>query len=127
MPRRSAACMTVWPSGTSTLRPSISSVGMEAGRVRGRAERAAAERRVLLELGAVLGDDRAGGHRRRVGERADGGTHHVAGDAEQQVDVARLGAAVLEILEHAVEPARPLAARRALPAGLVVEEALEDE
>src|SRR5437899_11471581 len=129
MPRRSAAWMTVSPSGTSTRWPSISSVGMAARRLRDGPERAPAEDGVLLELGAELGDERARRHGRGVGQRADGGAHHVARDVEEQVDVGgrRGPLALLEAAEHLLEPARPLAARRALAAGLVMEEALDDE
>src|SRR5581483_10000623 len=123
MPSRSAAWMTVFPSSTSTFRPSISTVGT---RRLLRAERAAPERSVLLVLRTILRDEGADGHRRRVGERADRVPHHVAGDVEQEVDVARLRRALFQVDEHLVEPARALAARRALPARLVMEEALED-
>src|SRR5258705_12829301 len=122
MPAWSAAWITVWPSATSTFRPSISSVGMRAELRRGGLERAAPEARVLLELGAVLRDERAHWHGGGVGERADGVAHHVAGDVEQQVDVRRLGVALFETVQHVLEPARALTARRALPARLVVEE-----
>src|SRR5581483_3981211 len=99
MPRRSAAWMTVRPSGTSTLRPSISSVGMGAMLRGRRPERAVPDGGVLLELGAVLGDDGANGHRSGVGERADRRAHHVVRDVQQEIDVPRRGATVLELLE----------------------------
>src|SRR5262249_23094447 len=105
MPRRSAAWSTVVPSGTSTRRPSISSVGMDAG-LRGGTERAVAERRVLLELGTVLGDERAYRHGGSVGERADRVAHHVAGDVEEEIHVARRRVPVLELPERLLEPAR---------------------
>src|SRR5207237_6345554 len=129
MPSRSAAWMTVRPSGTSIRWPSISSVGMAARRLRDGPERAAAEDGVRLDLGAELGDEGAGRHGGRIGERADGGARHVGGDVEQQGDVGsrRRPLAVLEAAEHLLEPARPLAAWRALAAGLVMEEALDDE
>src|SRR5438093_11975798 len=129
MPSRSAAWMTVRPSGTSIRWPSISSVGMAARRLRDGPERAPAEDGVLLELGAERGDEGAGRHGGRIGERADGGARHVGGDVEQQGDVGsrRRPLAVLEAAEHLLEPARPLAARRALAAGLVMEEALVEE
>src|SRR5262245_41696336 len=126
MPRRSAAWMTVVPSATSTLRPSISSVGMNGDPRRRRAQRAAAERGMLLELGTVLGDEGADGHRRRVRERADGVPQHVGRDVEQEVDVARRRVPLLELPQGLLEPARALAARGALTARLVVEEARED-
>ena len=91
--------MTVVPSSTSTLRPSMSTVGM---RVRLRAIAGTARRttapsaRVLLELGAELRDEAAHRHRGRVGERADGVAHHVVRDVEQQVDVAGVAPPVLE-------------------------------
>src|SRR3989454_3189890 len=123
MPRRSAARMTVVPSSTAIRRPSISTVGTPG--LLG-AQRASAERGVLLELGAVLGDEGARRHGGGVGEGADGGAQHVAGDVQEEVDVARRGLALLEADEHAVEPSRALAAGRARPARLGVEEALED-
>src|SRR5262245_56370719 len=122
MSRRSADWMTVSPSSTSIFRPSISTVGTDWLR---RAEGAATERGVLLEFRAVLGDERAGRHGGGVGERADGVPHHVARDVEEEVDVAGRRGPLLESDDHLVRPPGPLAARRALPARLVVKEALE--
>src|SRR2546430_17415012 len=119
MQSRWAAGMAVVPSSTAIRRQSISTVGTPG--LLG-AQRAAAERGVLLELGAVLGDESARRHGGGVGEGADGGAQHVAGDVQEEVDVAGHGRALLEADEHAVEPSRALAARRALPARLVVEE-----
>src|SRR5262249_129388 len=123
MPRRSAAWMTVTPSSTAIVRPSISTLGMGSSGRRLRAERTAAEPRVLLEPGAELGDEVGRRHGGAVGEGADRVALDVVGDAQQQVDVCRVGAALFEPAQHALEPASALAARRALPAGLVVEEA----
>src|SRR5689334_4486791 len=100
MPARSAAWMTVRPSSTATLRPSISTVGTDGLRRRARPERAVAEAGVLLELRAVLGDERAHRHRGRVGERADGVPHHVAGDVEEEIDVRGRRVALLETVQH---------------------------
>src|SRR3989475_3851297 len=127
MSRRSAAWITVSPSGTSIRRPSISTVG--TGRLRSGPERAAAAGGVLLELGPVLGQERAGRHGGRVGERTDRRAHHVAGDVEEEVDVAgrRRDVSVLEPPQDLLEPPRPFTAGSALPARLVVEEPLEDE
>src|SRR5690349_7749306 len=108
MPARSAAWITVWPSGTSTFLPSISSVGMRAELRRGGLERAASETRVLFELGAELRDERSRRHRGGVGQRADGVAHHVAGDVQQQVDVRRLGVPFFEAVQHLFEPAGAL-------------------
>src|SRR2546427_449659 len=93
MPRRSAARMTVVPSSTAIRRPSISTVGTPG--LLG-AQRAAAERGVLLELGAVLGDEGARRHGGGVGEGADGGAQHVAGDVQEEVDGAGRGRARIE-------------------------------
>src|SRR5437762_12702321 len=98
MPRRSAARMTVVPSSTAIRRPSISTVGTPG--LLG-AQRAAAERGVLLELGAVLGDEGARRHGGGVGEGADGGAKHVGGDIQEQFDVAWHGRALLEADAHA--------------------------
>src|SRR5262245_15220473 len=100
MPSFSAAWITVVPSDTSIFWPSISSVGMRARLLPGGPERTAAERRMLVELGPVLGDEGAHRHRGRVGQGADGVAHHVAGDVEQEIDVARRRPAMLELLEH---------------------------
>src|SRR5438477_294881 len=119
MPARSAAWMTVSPSATSTLRPSISSVGMAAGWLRDGPERAAAEGRVLLELRAILRDECPGRHGGGVGQRADRRPHHVAGDVEEEVDVGgrRRPLAVLQASEDLLEPPRALAARRSTMCG----------
>src|SRR5262249_51907590 len=119
MPRRSAAWMTVTPSSTAIVRPSISTVGMGSPGRRLGAERTAAERHVLLELGAELGDEGPRRHGGAVGEGADRVALDVVGDAQQQLDVCRVGAALLEPAQHALEPAGAFTARRALPAGLV--------
>src|SRR5262249_31763675 len=120
MPRRSAAWMTVTPSSTSMLRPSISTVGMGSTLRRLRPEGTPAERDVLLEVGAELGDEGPRRHRSTVGEGADGVPLDVVGDAQEEVHVPRIGTALLEPAQDAIEPARALPARRALPTRLVV-------
>src|SRR5438132_14095921 len=111
MPRRSAARMTVVPSSTAIRRPSISTVGTPG--LLG-AQRAAAEGGVLLELGAVLGDEGARRHGGSVREGADGGAQHVAGDVQEEVDVARRGLALLEADEHEVVTYLAISATMAL-------------
>src|SRR6516225_7691323 len=108
MPRRSAAWMTVTPSSISMLRPSISTVGMGSTPRRLRSEGTPAERDVLLELGTELGDEGPRRHRRTVGEGADGVPLDVVGNAQEELHVPRLGAAVLEPAQDAIEPARTL-------------------
>src|SRR5207245_11383451 len=101
MPRRSAARMTVVPSSTAIRRPSISTVGTPG--LLG-AQRAAAERGVLLELGAVLGDEGARRHGGGVGEGADGGAQHVCGDVKEGGEVAGRGRALLAAHVHCMQP-----------------------
>src|SRR5215813_2546929 len=100
MPRRSAAWMTVTPSSTWMVRPSISTEGMGSTRRRLWPQGTAAERRVLVEFGAELGDEGARGHGGAVGEGADGVAQDVAGDAQQQLDVGGIRAALLEPAQH---------------------------
>src|SRR5262245_26060982 len=119
--------MTVTPSSTLIERPSISTVGMAAWPLRGGAERAAPEAGVLLELGLVLGDERADGHGGGLRERADRVALHVVRDPEQEVDVRRRRAPGLELLEHPVQPAGALTTRRTLATRLVMEETFEDQ
>src|SRR5438552_19069520 len=107
--------MTVVPASTAIRRPAISTVGTPG--LLG-AQRAAAERRVLLELGAVLGDEGARRHGGGVGEGADGGAQHVAGDVQEEVDVAGRGRSLLEAQERAWQPPLALPAGRAQPARL---------
>src|SRR5262245_13444277 len=122
MPRRSAAWMTVTPSSTSIVWSSISILGMGSQRRRLGAEGAAAKGGVLLELRTELRREGPGRHGRTVGQGADGVALDVVGHVEEEVDVPGRRAADLEAAQHAGEPPGALAARRALPARLVVEE-----
>src|SRR5580765_8929174 len=74
---------------------------------------------VRLELGAVLVDvapDRPDGE---VAERAQRPALDAIAHVAQQIEVRMRRATRLYLLEQADHPARPLAARRALPARLV--------
>src|SRR4029077_20325304 len=126
---RSAAWMMLTPSSTSMVRPSISILGMSEGMSLQRRhigpQRAAAEGGVLFELGAELGSERPRGHGSSVRQRTDGVALDVVGDVQEQIDVGRRGGPILEPRQHAMEPAGALAARRALAARLVVEEAAQ--
>src|SRR5262245_14143309 len=82
-------------------------------------ERAASLLDVRLELGAELAQVALHGIDREVAERAEGTTEDAVADVVEQVEVGVLAAALLDLLEQLHEPARPLAARRALAARLV--------
>src|SRR5215467_2721580 len=137
MPRPFAASITVAPLRTSVSLPSMVTFGISGGlslakRRRGRIPRlghhAALVIDVVLELAAEMLDEalhRQGGG---VAERADGAPGDVVGDVDQQVEVLVLSLAVLDAVDHAVEPAGSLAAGRALATGLLeveIRQALE--
>src|SRR5262245_30563217 len=82
------------------------------------AERAAAVVDVRLELVAELVDVARDRHRGRVAERAEALAEDAVADVEQQVELGLLRVAVLDLVQELHHPARPLAARRALPARL---------
>src|SRR3954462_2177434 len=89
------------------------------------AERAAAFLDVRDELAAELrhvarDDDRVG-----VAERAEALAVDAVAHVEQQVELALGGAPVLELAQDRRQPARPLAARCALAARLVLVELRE--
>src|SRR3954469_7142015 len=77
---------------------------------------------VGLELVAELLDHRADRHRHRVAEDAQAVADDLLLDRGHDVEVHRGRLARLDALEHLVRPVRPLAARRALAAGLVAVE-----
>ena len=85
-------------------------------------ERAAAQVDVRLVLVAEPVD--VAEHRDRVGvaERAEALAHDPVADREEQVEIGLRPAAVLDLLEDLRHPARSHAARRALPARLVLVE-----
>src|SRR5687768_18325667 len=119
MPSLFVASMTVLPSGTSSVLPSISSSIMLLYVMRH-------ETRLVLdvmhEFVAIVLDESAHRHRRRVTQRADRAALDVVGDVVQKVEIFELALAVLDTVDHAVEPAGALAARRALPAGFFIVE-----
>src|SRR3954463_9744597 len=77
---------------------------------------------VGLELVAELLDHRADRHRHRVAQDAQAVADDLLLDRGHDVEVHRGRLARLDALEHLVRPVRPLAARRALAAGLVAVE-----
>src|SRR5512142_743652 len=142
MPSFVAASITVAPPSTVTGLPSISSVialgsaGLSVGivwasvrrelgevdaggAVAARLHDAALVVDVVLELVAVGLHEGAHGHRRGVSEGADGAPLDVVREVEQQVQVLLAALARLDAVDDAVEPARALAAGRALAARLL--------
>src|SRR5690606_29347524 len=145
-PARSAASMMRVPLGTSTCRPLIVQVTVSfcslvirvlraLARLPGGGEALSPDPRrrldghrgggahAVADVGEVLLaelPDRAGnGCRRRVAEHADRGARHVLPDVEQQVQVLFPALASLDPAEDLRQPRGPLAAVRALAAGLV--------
>src|SRR5581483_5109938 len=126
MPSAFAASITVAPFCTSVSRPSIVTLGMGSGgpalregrrgRVARLAHLATLVIDVVLELVAEMQDEALHRQRRGVAERADRSAGDVVGDVRQHVEVLVAAFAVLDAVDHAVEPARALAAGRALPA-----------
>src|SRR3954451_10089055 len=90
-------------------------------------EGAAALVDVRLELAAELAQIALHRIDGEVAERAQRPSEHARADALDQVEIRVLAAAVLDLLEELDEPARSLAARRALPARLVHVELLRPE
>src|SRR6476619_5955226 len=74
---------------------------------------------VVLELLAELLHHRADRHRHRIAEDAEAVADDLLLDGGHDVEVHRRREAGVDALEHRDRPARPLAARRALAAGLV--------
>src|SRR5882724_440041 len=117
MPRPFAASITVAPFLTSVSLPSMVSLGTSGGlslakRRRGRIPRlghhAALVVDVVLEFAAEMLDEALHRQRGGVAERADGASGDVVGDVDQQIEVLALSLAVLDPVDHAVEPAGAL-------------------
>src|SRR5918992_763690 len=74
---------------------------------------------VRPELVAELADVARDRHRSRVTQRTEALAEDAVADVEQQIELRVLRVAGLDLLQQLYLPARPLAARGALPAGLV--------
>src|SRR5436305_12358079 len=74
---------------------------------------------VLLKLASELPEVRRHRVYGEVAERAERAAEHPAADALEQREVGVDGVALLDSRQQLHEPARPFAAGRALPAGLV--------
>src|SRR5262249_13395262 len=115
MPSRRAASIRLVPASTSISFPSMVSLGTRstpAQRFELRAE--------FLDVGDV-GTDGA------VVEGADRGAAAALGDVEDRVEIVLAAVAVHDAVDHLVDPAGGLPARRALPARLVGVEAREHQ
>src|SRR5215468_3452761 len=112
-----AASMMVLPLSTWTLRPSISTFtgGRGSDIVR---DQALLVVDVVLELVAEMLDEALHWQRRGVAQRADRPAGDVVGDVHEHVEVLASTLAALDAVDHAPQPSRPFAARRALAAGL---------
>src|SRR2546428_5286216 len=93
--------------------------GEDALEARLAAEWAGALVDVALELLAEARDVARDRHRGGVAERAEALAEDPVADVEEQIELRLLGAPALDLAQDLHHPARPLAARRALPAGLV--------
>src|SRR6187399_3077402 len=111
--------MIVEPSGTSICSPSISiSRGMaDALQVIGHTTLLVLD--VVHEFVAEMLDKALHRQRGSIAQRADGAPGNVVRDVIQQVEVLHPALAMLDTVDHAVEPAGALAARRALAAGFL--------
>ncbi len=121
-----------WNAITSPLEQGVAHAGRAGGGAFLGAQRSVdglagdGRRRVLtvgvdlrFELAAELGEEAEHRPHRRVAERADGVAADAVRDGGEQRDVAGLARAAREPAADRAQPARALAAGRALPAGLV--------
>ena len=86
-------------------------------------ERTAPVGDMRFELLSVFPNERACRHGRGVAKRADRITHDVAADVKNQIQVAGLAVAMLETVKNLFHPVTAFAARAALAAGFMGEEA----
>src|SRR5262245_14789451 len=117
------------PFSTSTSRPSTFSFTNGMSRpsmMRAVRERAALLLDVAKELVLELLREAPGRPRGRVAQSADRVPLDIVGNREDDAEIARGPIARLDLPEESLQPAGPLAARRALPARLVGEEAGRD-
>ncbi len=74
---------------------------------------------VMLELGAIVLDERAHRHRGRVAQRADRSALDVVGHRVQQVEILGTPFTVFDPVNDAIQPSCAFAARRALAAAFL--------
>src|SRR2546428_6159705 len=74
---------------------------------------------VMDKLVAEMLDEALHRQRRGVAQRADGAPGDVVGHVVEEREVLDAPQPLLDAMDHAVEPARAFAARRALAAGLL--------
>src|ERR1700684_3171659 len=110
MPSLLVASMTVLPSGTSSFFPSISSSSMASSSSDVIGNQAFLVLDVMLELGTEMLDETFDRQRGGVAQCADGAAGDIVGDRIQHVEVLVLAFAVFDAVDHAIQPARALAA-----------------
>src|SRR5258705_13060488 len=82
---------------------------------------------MVLEFIAIVLDESAHRHRRRIAQRADSAALDVIGDIVQEVKIFSPALAVLDTVDHAIQPAGALASWRALAARFFVVEIRQPE
>src|SRR5581483_4910517 len=113
MPSLFAASITMLFSGTSTGLPSISRWIMRS------LDQAFPVLDVMPEFVVEMLDEGAYRHRRGVAQRADGAALDVVRHRIERVQIVGPALAVLDAMDHAIQPAGAFAAGRALAAGFL--------
>src|SRR5262245_26641788 len=108
--------MTVVPSGTLIVRPSMVTSDMHGSLP---ALNVFTRPDIFVELGTELRDVRLDRPGRCVREYADRLALHVVRDFEEIVQILDSAAAIADPVQDAIDPARAFAAGRALSAGLM--------
>src|SRR6266567_1076735 len=112
-----AASITVLPLGTATGLPSTSRFNILVSDI-GR-DQTLLVLDVVLELATKMLDEALDRQRGRVAQRADGASGDIVGHVNQQIEVFVPALTVLDAIDHAPQPSRPLPAWRALSAGFL--------
>src|ERR1700687_2381840 len=117
MPSLCATPITVQPWATATAVPSTSRFNILVSDIAGNQTLLVID--VILELVAKMLDEALDRQRGGVAQRAYGAAGDVVGHGDQQVEVFVPALPVLDAVHHAPQPSGPLAAWRALTAGLL--------
>src|SRR6202171_3541969 len=112
-----AASITVLPLASTTALPSTSRFNILVSDIAGNQTLLVID--VVLEFAAKMLDEALDRQCGGVSQRAYGAAGDVVGDGDQQVEVFVPALPVLDAIDHAPQPSGPLAAWRALTAGLL--------